>query len=124
MLESNSEAVLVDVRTTAEWQYVGLADLTTLGKEVWLLNWQVFPAMDVHTGFVDELTARGSKPDQPLLFLCRSGVRSKHAAVAATAAGYSHCYNISEGFEGDKDERAHRGVTGGWKARGLPWIQS
>jgi rhodanese-related sulfurtransferase len=59
----------------------------------------------------------------PLLFLCRSGIRSKAAAIAMTALGYKHCYNIAEGFEGDKDDAGHRGTIGGWKVHGLPWVQ-
>jgi rhodanese-related sulfurtransferase len=58
-----------------------------------------------------------------MLFLCRSGARSRAAAMALTAAGYTSCYNIAEGFEGNPDAERHRGTTGGWKAAGLPWAQ-
>ena len=124
LLGSIERAALVDVRTTAEWQYVGLPDLRPLGKEPVLLNWQVFPGMEVHQHFVDDLVAKGLTPDQTLLFLCRSGVRSRAAAAAMCAAGYPKCYNVAEGFEGDKDRHSHRGQVGGWKRRGLPWTQS
>jgi len=59
-----------------------------------------------------------------LLFLCRSGVRSRAAAIAMTAAGYSRAYNIAQGFEGDPDAERHRGNKNGWKASGLPWKQT
>ena len=58
------------------------------------------------------------------MFICRSGVRSNQAAIAASESGYSNCYNVLEGFEGDKDSDGHRGIQGGWKAAGLPWVQS
>ena len=122
-LAAGADVVLVDVRTTAEWQYVGLPDLRSLDKEPLLVDWQVFPQMQVNPRFVEELTAKGAKPEQTLLFLCRSGVRSRHAAAAMTAAGFPQCFNVSEGFEGDKDSHGHRGHTGGWKMRGLPWLQ-
>jgi rhodanese-related sulfurtransferase len=57
------------------------------------------------------------------MFLCRSGARSHSAAEAATRAGWRECYNVLEGFEGDKDAAHHRGTVGGWKKAGLPWIQ-
>ena len=123
LLTERANAVMIDVRTTAEWAYVGLPDLSGLGKDVLRLNWKVFPAMEVHAGFVADLQSQGLNPDQPLLFLCRSGIRSKDAAIAMTAAGYQHCYNIAQGFEGDKDPERHRGRIGGWKAHGLPWLQ-
>jgi rhodanese-related sulfurtransferase len=63
------------------------------------------------------------RPERPVLFLCRSGVRSAAAAEAAARAGYAHAYNVTEGFEGPLDADGHRGVSG-WKAAGLPWRQS
>ena len=62
--------------------------------------------------------------DDAVLFLCRSGVRSHHAAHAAAQAGYARAYNILEGFEGDLDSSRKRGNSGGWRFAGLPWIQS
>jgi rhodanese-related sulfurtransferase len=61
--------------------------------------------------------------EAPILFICRSGGRSRAAAAALTAAGYRRCYNVAEGFEGNPDPERHRGKTGGWKAAGLPWVQ-
>jgi rhodanese-related sulfurtransferase len=123
ILSNEPDAVLVDVRTDAEWVYVGMPDLARLGKQPVKIAWQVFPAMQVNPKFVDEVKAAAPKPDAPLLFLCRSGVRSKSAAIAMTQAGYKRCYNVAEGFEGDKDASAHRATLGGWKVAGLPWKQ-
>jgi rhodanese-related sulfurtransferase len=124
VLEEEPEAVLVDVRTDAEWSYVGLPDLRVLGKEPHCVAWQTFPGLQLNPRFLAELEACGVGRGQTLLLICRSGVRSRHAAIALTAAGFARCYNVAEGFEGDRDEAGHRGRRGGWKARGLPWIQT
>ena len=121
-LREDADAVLVDVRTTAEWNYVGLPDLTPLGKQVLCLEWQRFPDGRVNERFVDQLRAAGVEAGRPVYFLCRSGVRSAAAAEAATAAGLGPAYNIAHGFEGPHDERGHRTVAG-WKNDGLPWRQ-
>lgn len=122
-LQENAQAQLVDVRTDAEWTYVGLTDLTAAGKQPVLIPWQIFPKMDVNAGFVDQLRQAGFTPDHHIFFLCRSGVRSLAAAQAAQAAGFPHVYNVADGFEGNADAEGHRGRIGGWKATGLPWRQ-
>ncbi len=124
ILEEDPLAVLVDVRTDAEWTYVGLPDLRPLGKQTLCVSWQTFPGLQLNPNFLAELEACGVGRDQTLLLICRSGVRSRHAAVALTAAGFAPCFNVAEGFEGDRDEAGQRGHKGGWKARGLPWIQT
>ena len=124
VLNEQPHAVLVDVRTDAEWQYVGTTDLTSIDKEPVFVDWQVFPHMKVNEDFVTELADLELQPEQVLLFICRSGVRSRLAARAMTAAGYSRCYNVAEGFEGDKNEASKRGLSNGWKFHGLPWKQS
>lgn len=121
-LRDDKAAVMVDCRTKAEWIYVGVPDLTKLGKELICIEWVDFPAGNRNSKFVEEVKGAGITPDQKLLFLCRSGVRSKGAAIALTEAGYTAAYNVSEGFEGDKDEAGHRAKEG-WKVRGLPWKQ-
>ncbi|MGE0151950.1 MAG: rhodanese-like domain-containing protein [Reyranellaceae bacterium] len=123
LLSENKDAVLVDVRTTAEWSYVGIPDLSPLGKQPVLLEWQVYPAMQVNADFVATLAKHGLDGERPILFLCRSGVRSKAAAQAMTRAGASRCYNVSDGFEGPIDQAGHRGTVAGWKQSGLPWLQ-
>jgi rhodanese-related sulfurtransferase len=116
-------AQLVDVRTDAEWQYVGIPDLREAGKRAVLISWQYFPSGNVNARFVDELRDAGLSPEAPIYFLCRSGVRSLAAAREAEAAGFKLCFNVAEGFEGHPDAQGHRGTQDGWKAAGLPWRQ-
>jgi rhodanese-related sulfurtransferase len=122
-LRDNPLAQLVDVRTDAEWAYVGLPDLTQAGKAPVLIAWQVFPSMRVDPNFVATLREAGVTPEHHVYFLCRSGVRSLHAARAAIEAGLPNAYNIADGFEGPPDEAGHRGRVAGWKVDGLPWRQ-
>ena len=128
VLREDARAVLVDVRTEPEWQFVGGPDLTPLGKTIIFLQWQTYPSMGVAEDFVTrlegELRRRALEESAPLLFLCRSGARSRSAAMAMASAGWSRCFNIAEGFEGVLDAERHRGKTSGWRARGLPWIQT
>lgn len=123
ILQQDPDACLVDVRTDAEWRYVGLPDLGQIGKETHCVGWQLFPDNRLNDRFVDDVSARGVRQDQTVLLICRSGQRSRNAAIALTAAGYKTCYNVAEGFEGDKDGAGHRGTVGGWKVAGLPWGQ-
>lgn len=118
------DAILIDVRTRAEWNYVGVPDLAGLDKKPGLVEWQVFPSMQVNPDFVGALSEALADKDVPLLFLCRSGVRSVAAAKAMAAAGYSTCLNVADGFEGPLDAQGKRGATRGWKAAGLPWRQT
>ena len=122
-VKNSANAVLVDVRTQAEWNFVGVPDLSSADKQPVMVEWQVFPTMDVNSSFVDAVAAAAPDKTAPIYFLCRSGARSKSAAIAMTQAGYSECYNIAQGFEGPHDAEQHRGSTDGWKAHGLPWIQ-
>lgn len=126
-LSTTGVGALVDVRTNAEWAYVGLPEISETGRPLVTLEWQSFPTMAVNSDFVraleDELRARNIGQDEPLYFLCRSGARSAAAAAAMTAAGYSNCFNIAGGFEGRHDQERHRGTIEGWKAAGLPWRQ-
>ena len=128
LLKADPGAQLIDVRTTAEWSYVGVPDLAPLDRELITVEWQRFPSMAVNPDFVAETKAAvaraGGRSDAPLLFLCRSGVRSRAAAIAMTEAGFSRAYNVAGGFEGDLDQDRHRGRKNGWKAMGLPWRQS
>jgi rhodanese-related sulfurtransferase len=125
LLAADPAARLVDVRTAPEWTFVGRPDLGSVGKSPLLLSWQVYPQMAVDTDFVSKLTQGlgDATKTAPVLFLCRSGARSKAAAIAATAAGFTRCYNIAGGFEGDRDGSFHRSSVGGWRFAGLPWMQ-
>ncbi|ODN65502.1 rhodanese-like domain-containing protein [Methylobrevis pamukkalensis] len=128
VLETDPRAVLVDVRTLAEWTFVGVPDLGGVGKTPVLIEWQRYPAMertpDFEAVLSAELETRGAGRDAPVLFLCRSGVRSRSAAIALAGLGYTACHNVAGGFEGPLDAAGHRGTAGGWKAAGLPWVQS
>ncbi|MDG1999428.1 MAG: rhodanese-like domain-containing protein [Amylibacter sp.] len=129
-LRNDKDAVLVDVRTHAEWSFVGLPDLSELGKELLLNQWAILPGMQQNPSFMDELDKQldGAAPSK-IYFLCRSGVRSLSAAhlvsEALAARGQSvDCVNIIGGFEGDLDQDRQRGNMNGWKNDGLPWRQS
>jgi rhodanese-related sulfurtransferase len=124
MLGEDPTAQLIDVRTQAEWNFVGLPDLSEVKKPVHRVEWQGFPGGAPNPDFTDQVAATGVAPGDPVLFLCRSGGRSKSAAIAQTGAGYKKCYNVAGGFEGDLDADGHRGHIGGWKAAGLPWKQT
>lgn len=125
LLRENPEAVLVDVRTDAEWRYVGVPDTTELDRRTVLIEWVGYPTGVRNDNFVDQLKEAGiaGGDDAPVIFLCRSGQRSIGAAQAATAAGIGPSYNVLDGFEGGLDADGHRG-TQGWRALGLPWRQS
>ena len=128
LLQAQPAARLVDVRTAPEWTFVGLPDLEQLGREPICVEWQKFPSMEINQSFVDDVqkALRSSREpeDTPLLFICRSGGRSRAAATKMAQAGFRRAYNVAGGFEGDLDSERHRGSQSGWKARGLPWKQS
>ena len=125
LLAARFGSQLIDVRTRAEWVYVGIPDLGLLGKRAVLIEWQTFPDQTVVARFAErlasELRALGVQLDDDLSFICRSGSRSLAAAKAMAAEGYRACHNVAGGFEGPLDNLRHR--VGGWKAAGLPWHQ-
>jgi rhodanese-related sulfurtransferase len=124
VIESDKRATLVDVRTQAEFDWVGVPDLSSLGKKPQLVPWQRYPGMAQNESFVGEVKKAQPDKDAPIFFICRSGARSRSAAILMTAAGYTRCYNVSTGFEGNPDDRRHRGTVDGWKMDGLPWVQT
>lgn len=123
-LAANQAAQLCDVRTEAEWAFVGVPDLAPLGKEATLIPWQFYPTMQHNTAFAAQLRDAGLTETSHIYFICRSGARSRAAAEAAAAAGFAHVYNVASGFEGPPDADGHRGTIAGWKADGLPWRQN
>ena len=110
-------AKLVDVRTRPEWDYVGRIPGAV---EIEFLT---YPGNRLNPSFVAELEQQVDR-EALVMFICRSGGRSHNAAMIATQAGYNECYNVLEGFEGDKDTEGHRNAKGGWRVAGLPWVQS
>jgi rhodanese-related sulfurtransferase len=127
-LSSEAEATLIDVRTSAEWSYVGVPSLEAIGKSPILIEWQTFPSGARVSDFTSllsaELEQRGIGKEAPLYFICRSGSRSRAAAIAMTAAGYTNCFNVGPGFEGPLDGDGHRNTVSGWRVSGLPWSQT
>jgi rhodanese-related sulfurtransferase len=109
-------AKLVDVRTRAEWDWVGRI------PEAVEIEWNQYPGGVRNPHFLAELK-RQVDPEALVMFVCRSGVRSIAAAAAASEIGYTNCYNVLEGFEGDKDANGQRNRIGGWRKAGLPWHQ-
>ena len=122
-LKEDVDAVLIDVRTDAEWEYVGIPDLSSLNKKPILVAWVSYPGNRVNADFINHIRALGITADQKIFCLCRSGQRSVAAAIALKEAGFNKAFNILEGFEGDKNKKGQRGLLGGWKMRGLPWGQ-
>jgi rhodanese-related sulfurtransferase len=127
-LGSDPASVLIDVRTAAEWAFVGVPELSGLGKTPIFVEWQTYPGGRPNPEFGSQLSAalderKATKSDE-LFFLCRSGARSLSAAELMANKGYQRCRNVAEGFEGPLDEKRHRGRTSGWKSAGLPWVQA
>jgi rhodanese-related sulfurtransferase len=126
-LEKDAASLLIDVRTRAEWAFVGLPDLAEIGKRVLTVEWQTSPESRIDAAFPERLTevldAAGADKDTELFFICRSGGRSRMAAEAMANAGYGRCRNVADGFEGPLDASRHRGRVAGWKAAGLAWVQ-
>ena len=119
LLQADPAARLIDVRTVAERDWVGKVALPEAKQGA--VQWALYPGGAPNPQFLEELEQQAGK-DDVLLFLCRSGVRSRHAAKLATENGYRNAYDILEGFEGDKDAEGHRKTVGGWCKAGLPWI--
>jgi rhodanese-related sulfurtransferase len=125
LLGREKDAALIDCRTAPEWSFVGIPDLSTLGKRPLLVAWQEYTGagMAPNPAFVEQVKRAGVAPDAPVVIICRSGARSRSAAIALTQAGYKTCFNLSGGFEGPHDATQHRGAVAGWKASNLPWMQ-
>lgn len=110
-------ARLIDIRSRAELDWVGRI------PDAIEIEWQTYPDKQLNPHFMVELK-HAVNPESLLLFICRSGGRSNNAAKACTAAGFVDCYNVLEGFEGDRDANGRRNCIGGWRKAGLPWSQS
>jgi rhodanese-related sulfurtransferase len=117
LLQKAPGTKLVDVRTHAEWDFVGRIPGAVE------IEWESYPDGKPNPDFVEQLREQVD-PEALVIFVCRSGNRSHHAAAAASAAGYKQSYNMLEGFEGKKDADSHRNTLGGWRVAGLPWFQS
>ncbi len=126
-ISQQTDTVLIDVRTHAEWSYVGIPLLEHSDRDLVLIEWLSYPSMQCHADFADrlmgELVKRGIEPRSALYFLCRSGYRSRDAAIEMTKQWEGPCYNVASGFEGDLNDEGKRASVNGWKFAGLPWQQ-
>jgi rhodanese-related sulfurtransferase len=118
LIQNDPNVKLIDVRTDAERDWVGRVAVPQ--EQHAAVQWNLYPGATPNPAFLEQL-AQAANKDNVLLFLCRSGVRSRHAAKLATEQGYANCFDILEGFEGDKDAQGHRKTVGGWCKAGLPW---
>ncbi len=119
LLSADSRVKLLDVRTQAERDWIGRVAIPA--PQHFAVQWSLYPGGAKNADFLAQLEAIAGQ-DDGLRMQCRSGVRSRSAAEAATAKGFAHCYDILEGFEGDRDAEGHRKTIGGWCHAGLPWI--
>jgi rhodanese-related sulfurtransferase len=119
LLMANSHIKIVDVRTDAERDWIGTVHVPEAQHAE--VQWSFYPSGLSNPDFMQQLEKVAGK-DEVILFLCRSGVRSRHAAKLATENGYTQCFDVLEGFEGDKDVNGHRKSSGGWCKAGLPWL--
>lgn len=119
LVQDNPGVKVVDVRTDAERDWIGTVNVPE--QQHAEIQWSFYPSGKGNPEFVAQLSTVAGK-DDVLLFLCRSGVRSRHAAKLATEHGFTQCFDILEGFEGDKDANGHRKSIGGWCQAGLPWL--
>ena len=119
LVQADPKVRIVDVRTDAERDWVGRIAVPPAQHVA--VQWATYPGGQPNPRFGEEL-AQLASADDILLFLCRSGVRSRHSARVATELGYLNCFDILEGFEGDKDAEGHRKTLGGWCKAGLPWV--
>ena len=122
-LYSDETAVLIDVRSEIEFDYVGHAISSTN------IPWKYLPENSLNLDFVQDVKTLlertgGDRSDRPIFLICRSGARSADAADKLARAGYTNLTNVQEGFEGEIDQNGHRGRINGWRFRSLPWRQS
>lgn len=120
LLQNQTQVLLVDVRTNAERDWVGRVHITEEQHKA--VQWSLYPGGTPNPDFMSQLTTAVPDKNATILFLCRSGVRSRHGAKLATENGYTACYDILQGFEGDKDHHGHRKTVGGWCSANLPWV--
>ena len=126
ILVNNPQAILLDVRSRAEFEYVGHPPGAIN------IPWKDAPDWQVDSGFVEKVRAllatrypdTECREELTVLMLCRSGARSRSAGVALQEQGFARVYNVAEGFEGDRDKHNHRNTINGWRVHGLPWEQS
>ena len=122
-LSEISNSYLIDVRTKPEWEFIGIPDLSSINKKAIFISWHVYPEMKINSLFENQLINSNIKKTDKLFLICRSGSRSFQAAKFLFSFGYHHCFNVTDGFEGDKNNLNQRSSINGWKYNNLPWKQ-
>ena len=122
-LKNKKESHLIDIRAQPEWDFVGVPDLSSINKHTFFITWQSYPNMKFNEDFETEIIRSNIKKDDSIFLICRSGQRSLKAAQYLNQLGYKNCFNVLDGFEGDKDLNNHRSTLSGWKLNRLPWKQ-
>ncbi|MDH5612354.1 MAG: rhodanese-like domain-containing protein [Gammaproteobacteria bacterium] len=122
--QKNSRALLIDVRSSMEYLFVGhpvgAIHIPWIDEPDWVVNMSF--VTDIRKLILGGV-AENSDEGVPIILICRSGKRSKEAGMKLIEAGFTKVYNIDEGFEGELDEQHHRSTIGGWRYHGLPWEQ-
>ena len=122
-LSKISNSYLIDVRTTPEWEFTGVPDLSSLSKKTIFISWHLYPEMKINSFFENQISKSNINKNDKLFLICRSGKRSFQAAKFLSLSGYNHCYNVIDGFEGDKNTLSQRSTINGWKYNNLCWKQ-
>lgn len=120
LIQQDQGVILVDVRTNAERDWVGRVQIPESQHKA--VQWSLYPGGAPNPDFIKQLQEAVPDTNSVILFLCRSGVRSRHGAKLASEHGYTACFDILQGFEGDKDTHGHRKTLGGWCSANLPWL--
>lgn len=119
LLQNDPQVKLVDVRTNAERDWIGRPNIAT--EQHAAVQWSLYPGGTPNPAFLPQLADAVAR-ENIVLFLCRGAVRSRHAAKLASENGYANCFDVLEGFEGEKDAEGHRKTVNGWCHAGLPWL--
>ena len=122
-LSKDSSSYLIDVRTKPEWLFVGVSDLQSLQKKTICVSWNVYPNMEINVNFESEILESGINKQDAIFLICRSGNRSSDAAEFLTSRGFTNCFNVKDGFEGEIGPNHQRSTINGWKYSKLPWKQ-
>ena len=114
---------LIDIRTKPEWEFIGVPDLSSLNKKTIFISWCVYPEMKINSLFENQITESNIKKNDNIFLICRSGNRSFDAAELLTSRGFTNCFNVKDGFEGEIGHYHQRSTINGWKYCKLPWKQ-
>ena len=122
-LSEISNSYLIDIRTKPEWEFIGVPDLSSLNKKTIFISWHMYPEMKINSLFENQITESNIKKNDKLFLICRSGNRSSDAAEFLTSCGFTNCFNVKDGFEGEIGPNHQRSTINGWKYYKLPWKQ-